>query len=111
LRRDPRRLGEHAAQHGGEELGGGQLPLTEQDRAVVDAALRVGLERLGAGPGGVQRLPPDQQLLAVDEDRRGEQRHAVEQQRPHPPVGPAQHGDRVGGAEVDAEPVSVGDHR
>jgi hypothetical protein len=34
----------------------------EEDRAVVDAALRGGLEALGAGPGGVDRVAADQEV-------------------------------------------------
>ena len=63
-----------------------------------------GSKQAGSMPGRAFGVAADQQpAVGVEVDRRGQQRRAVEQQRPGPPVGGAHHGDRVRRAEVDAE--------
>ena len=72
---------------------------------VVDAALRVGFEPFGGAAGQVRGVAAGVQApVGAEQDRGGQQRRAVEQQRLDPPVGAAQHRDRRGRAEVDAEP-------
>jgi hypothetical protein len=102
------RLAGDRGEQGREQVGHPDRGVAELHRAVVDVALGVRLEPAGLGLTEAQRVgahvqPPG----GVEIDRRRQQRLAVEQQRPGAPVGVAQHGDRVRGAQVDAEHEAV----
>ncbi|OLB65036.1 MAG: hypothetical protein AUI10_08610 [Actinobacteria bacterium 13_2_20CM_2_72_6] len=91
-------------QHRREQVDDRQFALTEQHTLVVDAPLRVGLVPGRVQPRAVHRVPPDQQVAARFRVHRGRhERRTVDEQRPRPPVRPAQHRDRVRGPEVDPE--------
>jgi len=108
----PRGLLSHPPQHRADQVLDRELGLPEQHRAVVDPALRVRLEPLRLGAGGVAGVPAGQQPAGrVGEDRRGQQRRPVEQQRAAPTVRPGQHRHRVRGAKVHPEPEPVHRHR
>jgi hypothetical protein len=106
---DPGGLGGDPAEHRGEQVPYGYHGLAEQDHVVVDAALRVGFEPLRAAARQVGRVAPGlQPPVRSEQHRRRQQRRAVEQQRPDPAVGPLQHRDRGGGAEVHGEAMLLG---
>ena len=97
----------HPGEHGGDQLADRHLAVAEQDGAVVDAALRVGLEPGRVEPGAVHRVAADDQRAAgLGVHGRGQQRRAVDQQRSGPPVRSADHRDGVRRAEVHAERVA-----
>ena len=68
---------------------------------------------LGSNRAGSSRAactasrPTSRRPVRLRVHRARQQRRAVEEQRAYATVRPAQHGGRVGGAEVDAEPVAV----
>jgi hypothetical protein len=100
---DPAGLGVHAVQDGGDEVLDRKLALAEPDRAVVDAALGVGLEAGRGADGRADRVGADEQAgVGAGEDGGGQQRGAVEQQRPDRPLGSRQRSHRVRRAEINA---------
>jgi hypothetical protein len=91
------------AQDARDELQDGHFALAEPDGALFDAALRVGLEPVWLQARRMYGVTPgEDRSVGVDVDGGGQQRRAVEEQRFGPAVRPAQHRDRVRGAEVDA---------
>jgi hypothetical protein len=102
----PARLHGDLAQHMAEHPDHRQLGAAEQQLAVVDAPFRVGLEPGRVEPGVAFVVPANEHpAVGVEVHRGRQQRRAIEQQRPDPPVGDAHHGDRVRRAEVDAQDV------
>jgi hypothetical protein len=69
---DPVGLGPDAAQHGGDQVDDRDLLLAEPDVALLDAALRVGLEAVRLQAGGVHGVTAGEDRAArVDVDRGG----------------------------------------
>jgi hypothetical protein len=96
------------AEQAGEQLGHRNLGAAEQHAVRVDVPFRVGLETGRLGVTETQRVPAHVDPPGrVEMDRGRQQRLAVEEQRPGPPVRPAQHRHRVRGAQVDAEREAV----
>ncbi|MDN3243467.1 hypothetical protein QWI33_27380 [Glycomyces tritici] len=94
-----------AAQAGGEEFFDRDFAVAEEDGAVVDAALGVRFEARGFGGGEPLGVAAGVEFPAgVEVDAGGEQRRAVEEQGAGFGAFAADHGDGVGGAEVDGEP-------
>ncbi len=95
-------------EHVREDLGHRDLGGAEEQRAVVDAALRVRFEAGGVHAGVALGVAADEHAaVGVVVDRRGQDRGAVEQQGAYASVGRTQHGDGVRGSEVDSKHVHV----
>ena len=97
-------LGVHPAEHRRQGLGHREHTVAQQQRALVDAALRIRLEpgRVGAGPA--HRLAPDHQpAVLCGEHRRRHGRRAIEfQYHRYSAVG-GQHCHRVGRTKINRQ--------
>ena len=102
------RLRRHATQNKAEHVRHGQLGITENDLAIVDAALRIGFEPAGVETSVTLGVASDEHPpIGVEIDRRRQQRGPIEQQRSGPPVGGTQHRDSIRCPEVDGEDTHI----
>jgi hypothetical protein len=77
---DPGSLSRHPVQDGGDQLGDRRLGRAQEDRALVDAPLRMRLVGGGVDGRGVLSVAADQQPAGrFGMDRRGQERGAIEQ--------------------------------
>jgi hypothetical protein len=102
-------LGRDPFEHGGEQVTNTYFGRTQQDGALVDAPLRVGLQPLGVAAREVGGVPAGvQPSVGSKQHGRREQRRAVEQQRADPAVGLLEHRHGGGGPEVHPESIRRG---
>jgi hypothetical protein len=84
---DPPRLVDHPGQDGGDGVRQRHLGVPQQQRAVVDAPLRMRLEAIRPRRSRVDGVTADQQAATrLCANRRGHHRGAIEQQRSRPPA-------------------------
>jgi hypothetical protein len=82
----------HRRQHGGEQIHRRDLPVAEEYGRLVDPSLRVRLVTGRIGLGQPLGVPADVRSAGGVQEHPGRQdRLPVEEQRPGPPVRPAQH--------------------
>ncbi len=99
-------LVEDPAQHAGERVGDRHDLVAEQQRALVDAALGVGLEASGVEPGAAFGVPADHEVTVLGgEHGGGHHRRPVHVDNPRRAAVRGQHGNRVGRAEIHRQDV------
>ena len=103
---DPGGLVGDPAQDGADRVSHLVLAAAQQQPALVDAALRVGLEAGRVEPGAADGVLPDKEPpVGLRVHGRGQQEARVEQQRLRR-AGTGEGGDRMRRTEVNAEPGS-----
>jgi hypothetical protein len=97
----PGHLAGNLAEHGRERLGHRHHPVTQQQCALVDPTLRIGLEPRGIQPRPTLRLPADDEASFFrGEHRRRHRRRTLHLHHARLTTMGRQHGDRVGRAEI-----------